>query len=333
VSLFFCTIHLIIYRVDNMVIEPTGIALLPNEILISILSPFSTLDLLPLTAICHRFYDAVLRIVHKRLVRAASLKDHTLILECFHPSTKLSTPYLLCDYLGTDFLSKTADGVGDLYKGVGKTGRLGVLSGLYSHFRPVQPEEDRKPRRRHPAGDVPGYLNASTWFPGPSNGPSEKQDEPYVCQNISLESHELFSQLCTITNLVKVGPKRGLFVSCVNIGEGVTRVWRDWLAERAMSADAAGKVAGKDGPKNGKDKNRLLWADAENNVGLGLRVFERDDVPAPVFVRSDEDAPVSYTIQYEELVIRTSRLLLMVEQALDQEVNHSGKAIVIASWI
>jgi hypothetical protein len=32
------------------------------------------------------------------------------------------------------------------------------------------------------------------------------------------------------------------------------------------------------------------------------------------------------------LVIRTAQLLLMVEQSLDQEVNHSGKAIVIGSW-
>lgn len=33
-----------------------------------------------------------------------------------------------------------------------------------------------------------------------------------------------------------------------------------------------------------------------------------------------------------ELMIRTTQLLLVVEQSLDQEVNASGKAIVIGSW-
>jgi hypothetical protein len=32
------------------------------------------------------------------------------------------------------------------------------------------------------------------------------------------------------------------------------------------------------------------------------------------------------------LVIRTNQLLLMVEQSIDQEVKHSGKAIAIGSW-
>jgi len=139
-----------------------------------------------------------------------------------------------------------------------------------------------------------------------------------VCQDIHLESHELFSQLCTIANLVKVGPKRGLFLSCVNVGEGILRVWRDWLAQRA---------------KEGQEKeSEVLWADSKKTVGLRLRVVERETAPPHPPLRTGEDPPVSYTLQYEELVIKTTQLLLMVEQSIDQEVNHSGKAIVIGSW-
>jgi hypothetical protein len=169
---------------------------------------------------------------------------------------------------------------------------------MYSHFRPLQPEEDRNIRRPHPAGG---------WFPGPSNALAEKQTE-YVCQNIHLESHELFSQLCTITNLVKVGPKRGLFLSCVNIGEGITRVWRHWLADRCASLKKRNRLGSGPNTKAEEDeeyKQRLLWADMGNHVGLRIRVGEKEDAMAPVLVGKDEDTPVSYVLEYEgELLSR-----------------------------
>jgi hypothetical protein len=42
-----------------------------------------------------------------------------------------------------------------------------------------------------------------------------------MCQNVYLESHELFSQLQSVANVVKVGPKKDLFLSCVNDWGGV----------------------------------------------------------------------------------------------------------------
>ena len=243
---------------------------------------------------------------------------------------------MFCDYLGTDGLSNDSESEYELYKDIDKTGRLGKLSSLYSHFRPVHPEDDRKVRRLHPAG---GPFT-------PSFDLAEQEGDEYVGQNIHLESHELFSQLQTITNLVKVGPRRGLFLSCVNIGDGLTRVWRDWLAERA----AVDSCPIQEEDVDAVAQKRLLWADSGSHVGLRMRVKERDDIHNPVIVRRDEDPAVSYTLQYEgatlnfreptrqwlminaELLIRTTQLLLMVEQAKEQEVNHSGKAIVIGSW-
>lgn len=180
------------------------------------------------------------------------------------------------------------EGEGTLYEGIEKTGRLGKLSGLYSHFRPLQPEEGRKPVRSHPAGG---------WAPGPSNSLIEREAE-FVCQNIHLESHELFSQLCTITNLVKVGPKRGLFKSCVTIGEGIIRIFRPWLAERANVVKPKFEGTSKEAEDEEHEK-KLLWADTGKDVGLRIKVMEREDINNPVLVRRDEDPSVSYTLQYE----------------------------------
>ncbi|KAF7945025.1 hypothetical protein EAE96_009808 [Botrytis aclada] len=291
-----------------MVDSFTGIASIPNELLINVLSLFSTRRLLPLACICHRFHDLIIRIIHHRLIAAASLKNHKLILECFHPSTKLITPYALCSYLGTDGLSDDVIGEGDIYKDVNNTGRLGKMAGLYSRFRPLQSEEII----RHLAGSArPTFLPES--------------EDGLVSQIVELESHELFSQLCTITNIVKVGPKRGLFLSCVNIGEGVIRVFRDWLSDRAEANERH-----IDSPE--ECEKRLLWTDTEKHVGLKFKVSTWEEVPAPILLHRDEEAPVFYKLQYEELVLRTTQLLLHVEESLTREVGHSSKAIVIGSW-
>lgn len=34
----------------------------------------------------------------------------------------------------------------------------------------------------------------------------------------------------------------------------------------------------------------------------------------------------------QELVIRTTQLLLKVEESMDHEIAHSGNAVVLASW-
>jgi hypothetical protein len=249
-----------------------------------------------MTLVSHRFHALILRILQTRLFNAAGLKDHKLILECFHPSTKLSTPYLFCDYLGTGRCDAGSDELGfdgkSYNEGMGVEMGLGDLRGLYSHFRPLQPDEDRPRNRRHPAGGV---------LPNPSPFLQEREAE-FVEQPINLESHELFSQLCTITNLVKVGPKRGLFLSCVNIGEGITRIWREWLGERARAGKRRERIGSGPNTKaeeEAESRKRLLWADAGSHVGLRIRVMECADAAMPVLVGSDEDVAVSYTLQYE----------------------------------
>lgn len=269
------------------------------QILIQIISPLTTLQILPLARINRRFQDLTLRIIHTRLTDAAWLPHHELILECYHPSAKISTPYLHCDYLGTD-------GLEGYTEDEDKQLTLSQMHNLYSRFRPVVQEENRRGRARYPTA---------------SGSAQTGEDDLMASVTVNLDDGEMFSQLCAVTNLVKTGPRRGLFLSHVNVNDGVVRVFRRWLA--AKTATGAEGASGED---------PILWTDRHKTVGIKFRVQQDNvDMRQPTLWADDDDPPVAYTLIYEELVIRTSMLLLEVEKSEAQEVTSTGKAIIIAS--
>lgn len=198
-------------------------------------------------------------------------------------------------------------------------------------------EENRRPRRRYPvrpqrqtgAQDGTQEDQSGASGSGSANGLSAEIEAPV--HDVFLDESELFSQLCTVTNLVKVGPKPGLFLSHVNVGDGLIRVWRQWLSVQAARCVAGAETTGAGAGSDSADREHILWADAAKQVGLRFRVCEKSDGPRPVLALSDEDLPVSYTLEYEELLVRTTQLLLSVEKSNVQEVTSSGKAVVIAS--
>jgi hypothetical protein len=304
-----------------------------SQIIIHILTLFPTHQLLPLTTISHRIHALILTIIHTRILAITSSPSKRIILECYHPSAKLSTPYFFCDYLYTEpFALSSASPTSS-------PSSLSQLRNLYSYFRPTPPEGDRKVWRPRPSGGWSWVPISSVIDKGEEEG---DEGEELVSQDIYLESHELFTQLQSVVNVVKTGPKKDLFLSCVTVGEGLVRVWRDWLKERAEGV-AKGK-----GEEEEEIEKRLLWSDTQKHVGLRLRVNERQDERAPVLVSRDEDPNVGYTLQYEgmccllsvkmrdtyrstELVVRSSQLLLMMENSLDRDIGNTGKAIVIVS--
>ncbi|KAK0113535.1 hypothetical protein ONS96_014394 [Cadophora gregata f. sp. sojae] len=287
-----------------MVGYPTAVGTLPNEILMNIFCLFPTTSLLPLTLTSHRIHDVILRIVHNRMLAAASIPGHQVILECYHPSTKHITPYYICEYLRTDDLCSVV--------GLQERCTLGQLRGLYSHFRPIQPEGDRKVWAVHP---INGWRATTLdTFRENTGG--------LVAQNVDLESYEQFSQLQSAVNVVKIGPRKGIFQSCITVGEGLTRFWRNWLGEQAKKNWSASFAQAE------SQDERLLWSSMNQHTGLRLRVIERlGSASSSTRIHVDDDN-VSYTLQYEELVVRTSRLLLQVEKTLSEEVNHEGKAMM-----
>ncbi|KAI1386080.1 uncharacterized protein F4822DRAFT_304917 [Hypoxylon trugodes] len=272
-----------------------SIGSLPNEIIIQVLSSFETRSLLPLAAVCRRFYGLVGRVHYSRLVEASRLQSHQVILECYHPSEKLSTPSLHCDFLGVDGLVEAGDDAD-----------LRELNNLYVRFRPYLGDEQ--------PGAIFGEA-AGSIMRGPSH-------------DIYLDSDEPFSQLCTITNLVKIGPRRGLFSSIANITDTVIRVKRDWLKSEAA------KVAGmQQRASKSVDDTSVLWTnDSTKTVGLRFKVVQDQSVPTPILFGRDEEPSVSYSLEYQELLIRANWLLLSFETAEAQQVTHAGKAVVIASF-
>lgn len=171
--------------------------------------------------------------------------------------------------------------------------------------------EEKRPRR-HPAGDVPGHPGTSTSYPSRVSDDDSTPND-LVSHNITLEAHELFSQLCGCVNLVKVGPRRGLFLSCVSVGEGVMRIWREWLAEIARRTSASfrgdlGEPASKmqpngdarSGDRTDTSEQQMLWLDNGRNVGIKVVVKERKwRRDQPILISRDEDVAVSYSIGFE----------------------------------
>ncbi|KAF7128612.1 hypothetical protein CNMCM5793_003400 [Aspergillus hiratsukae] len=280
---------------------------LPNEVFVHILSPFSTRDLLSLTTISHRFHALVLRILHYRLLIAAALKEYKLILECFHHSSKLTEPHVFCKYLGTDGLSDRYEGKGSLYEDVDTAKRLGRLTSLYSRFRPEVTIEQR--------ASAAMVAQSSDLLEGELS-----EEDPLVSRPVNLEDFENFSQLCVVVSVVKVMPGTNLLLSAIEVVDGVVRLFRDWLRDQEQSSS--------DAPSHSTD-GPILWVDAGRNVGLKLRVRQKEvsHQQFPILVHRDEMPPASYEVDIEELHIRTTRLLLAVEQSQQEQRDYTGAVI------
>ncbi|RAL17666.1 F-box protein [Aspergillus homomorphus CBS 101889] len=290
---------------------------LPNEVLVQILSRFSTRSLLPWTAVSHRFHALILRILHYRLRIAASLPEYKLILECFHPSSKLIEPHVFCTYIGTDGLSSQFDGKGSLYENVDTAERLGRLGSVYSRFRPERVPEDRSVAAR--------WESHST-----DEEPETHHEDRTVARLINLEEFEDFFQLCVVVNVVKVMPGSDLLLSAHTVEDGVIRVFRDWLKERegwdrtAPGGDTPGKGLAAD-----RDEAQMLWVDPGRNVGIKARVRERRylNQQMPLLVHRDEEGSTAYELSIEELHIRTTCLLMTVEKSQEEQKNYP-KAVI-----
>ncbi|KAI1153911.1 F-box domain-containing protein, variant [Nemania diffusa] len=282
----------------------TSIDSLPNELIINAFDSLPTRSLLPLAAVSRRFRGLVGRLHYYRLVETTILQGRELLLECYQPSDRLSTPSLFCKYLGTNGLSEA-----------GEDANMDDLNHLYSRFKPFLGDENRRPRARRPTTKV-----------------IEGTEEPLTqvpSYDVNLDAGDLFTQLCTVTNLVKIGPRRGLFLRVDNVSDGVIRVWRDWLREQAERSATEQQREGEKYP----DDSSILWIGSSKDVGVRFRVLAKEEGQTPLLLRQNEDPPVSYTLEYQELLVRTNKLLLTLETSEAEQIAHAGKAIVIASYV
>lgn len=211
---------------------------------------------------------------------------------------------MYCDYLGTPGLSDEVEGQGTIYEIADDPATKGTLRKLYSHFRPTRKAPDPFIVRSHPAGDIPGLTRSEA-----AESRRQRKEAEVVGQIVSLEAHELFSQLCFSASLVQLGPRRGVFLSNVDAVENKTiRVWRHRLAEMAKCAEdgtanasfAAEFQLGEGSWNEYGNLDQLVWVDQNKIAGLKVRVKDRKwREDQPILILKDEDQAVSYSLELE----------------------------------
>lgn len=252
-----------------------------------ILNSFQSQHLLLVAAVSRRFRDLATDLIYSRLILATSLQDRKLLLECYHPTNQYTEPYLFCESLHT---REWLDGLkypvsrGEVRA---EADRFRAITTLYSSFKPIRADLDSNSTASIPTRAMLDDQNADHSSPPFVVASTEGEDE-LMTRTVQLESCELFSQLCTSVALVEVGPRRGVFLSCVDILKKKTiRIWRQWLLEN--SYDPTGKASG-----------CVIWADQNQNVGLKVRVREIEGKNhVPVLQPQDENQAMSYQLDLE----------------------------------
>lgn len=253
------------------------------KILTQILNLFHTQQLLGLITVCHHFQDLIISIIQNRLILAEALGDRKLLLECYHPSAQYTEPYVFCDYLGTTGLNDGTRGPRTPYDVSDANDCFHYFGQLYSRFKPTRIDESEGLAGPHSDGD---FQRAS------AEVTSIVQEDETIIRTVSLDSYELFSQLCISVAIVQMGPRRGVFLSCMDVLKKTTaRVWRQWLAEESINSRE---------PDENFEAERLIWADQSRHVGLRVRVQKREWGRAiPILQQKDDDEAVSYQLELE----------------------------------
>lgn len=248
--------------------------------MIHILDAFQTLPLLWLRATSHRLQHLVIKILHARLIEAASFHNRKLLIECYHPSARVTEPIIYCDYLGTPGLSDSLEGRGSTNDITNHDVGEGPLKKLYSRFRPTRNEPESNEDQHSAGGSIGSKRNNA------AESSNKNTSSDVVTHDVSLEAHENFSQLQFSARLGQTGPRKGIFLSIVDILEKKTfRLFRQWLNATARD------------PKCLKP----IWVDGNKKVaGLKVHVQERAwRRDRPILLREDEDQAVNFTLKLE----------------------------------
>lgn len=256
---------------------------LPNELLIQILTHLPTKILLHVAPVCHLFQILTARIIHTRLLQAVTSRDYSLQLRCHHPAADYTNEFY--DYLGTPGLGAAAHARAlPSNDDAAKSG----LGGLYSRFGPAQRDEQK--------------CNAG--------------------RVINMDEHELFSQLCTSLTLIKTVRYGRVYVQ----KKRTFRLFRDWLARCASHSNDSirhgvcvewNQVTSQECSLSSSELDHTIWTDQSQNVGLRVRVHDSkssaEEQHGPL-QDADKDQPVSYDLDIEELMIRSTFLLDSLER-------------------
>ncbi|KAF8421567.1 hypothetical protein BGX38DRAFT_1279992 [Terfezia claveryi] len=295
---------------------------LPNELLTHILSYLPSLALLRLLPLSLRIQVLTIHLLHRRINTALALENHYLTFECYPPGERVATPVLHCTYLGTcrrsdaplppatssTFTSATAS----------TTPNSIPIGSLYCHFR---------------------FKHALPFIPTPSLIPTT---------TLPFFSAAFTTPLTVHSSLVRAESSR-LLTSAIEVFDKTIYVPHTWLmraAERTVElfgASEAPLMHDTDESVNIVDdtgvwdKDRILWFGDHGLAGLKLRVTGRENLrqgqqqslSTPVHTKPD----VTYTLKYEQLMVKTVHLLVMLEKSREERLLHiAGSANRKQNW-
>lgn len=269
-----------------------------------------------------------------------------------------------CTALGTQGLQEL---LSNIYDDASYVGQIKTMFGLYSRFRPWKEEPPFRLVWRHPAVDVVG----SRTHPDSVMATSAHGGD-IVSEIVSIDASDLFSQLQTRTYLAKRDSNHGVFAAILGINKGTIRVWRHWLSDHcesknwtdgepiavhhetpgSSSSDVRGRSDSVTGIACPSKDPKVLWLNTgDQNLGVKMRVKERQWRQGnPMLFSSEVEVPVSYRVEFEgrcspyyiwtfrsltclsEVYVRTTHLLLKLEEAQRMVDDGRGKAIVFGSF-
>jgi len=228
---------------------------------------------------------------------------------------------MYCTHLGTDGLQDALE-----YPPGDEVGKLAYLFSRYSRFLPSKKEEERLVQTR--PGDIPGSRTH------PSSAPPTRRlgTGPLEVEQVSIDAHEVFSQRCVASYMAKMSARRAVIQSLVDVSDGQIRIFRDWLSKQ-VTESAAPRVTNDIHPS---EDSSVLWVNnSGNSVGIKFRVrnsgARRDN---PILFSSEEEVAVSYNLEIEEFIIKTTYLLLKIEQSIVNQHNNAAgntRAIVFGT--
>ncbi|KAK2867895.1 hypothetical protein FQN49_003368 [Arthroderma sp. PD_2] len=336
---------------------------LPYELLITILENFPSREILHWTNVSSRFYNIICHILSHRLWAIRQLKGHyTLRLDCHLPSRVASQGRTIGTYLDTRTLPhdpsehpEELDGLLSL-EHVFSIGDLGVLREQYTRFKVMQHFEslfspDWKvftiDDQNEDADRVGGLFSESKFNKGgllanrKNSLGGQDLNSRVAPFRILVDSAEPFSQVCVYAKLLGDGLPAG-----VKVSKGVVRLRRDWLAEQPVLTaprhftDPLGDDSDSDShPLDEVDhsltEEDVRWVDPHMDSGLSLHIGSTKEVTSCGFLRGVADLTdtiVYYTIEVDEFVIRSSRLLFAMEEAEDIAEKGSQRTVVLRAF-
>lgn len=181
-----------------------------------------------------------------------------MILECYHESTRLTTPSFGSDYSGTT--GDPAAALAGEDDGSSSDAPRGDPRKWHSWFRPRMLDLDPSP----PTASTTDVPFTEVILP-------EGEDDIYLLAR----------------TIVKRDPPKGLCPSHITIHEGHIRVSREWLAkasEPEKSSDSGDAT--------------VLWTGSRKDLGLRFRVTPAPAAEMPVLVGADDKPTVIYKLAY-----------------------------------